>query len=91
MLNTLTWNPSSLVTLTWYIPESLAVTLTNRKVPLDEYSSVPLARFFRLTAAGGKQTVWQETVMVCPSWTTVEGRTSTEVFLGGAVETRLRL
>lgn len=62
MLKTLTWYPRSLVTLTWYSPESLAVTLTNRKVPLGEYSSAPLASFFRTTAEGGKLIVWQQTV-----------------------------
>ncbi|KAG7218883.1 hypothetical protein INR49_019469 [Caranx melampygus] len=83
-MKSLTWYPRSLVTLTWYSPESLAVTLTNRKVPLREYSSVPLATFFRITLDGGKLMVWQQTVTFCPSWTTVDGRTRTVVFLGGA-------
>lgn len=85
MLKILTWYPRSLVTLTWYNPESLAVRLTSRKVPLVEYSSVPLAIFLRITADGGKLMVWQQTVTFCPSWTTVDGRMWTVVFLGGAL------
>lgn len=85
MLKILTWYPRSLVTLTWYNPESLAVRLTSRKVPLVEYSSVPLVIFLRITADGGKLMVWQQTVTFCPSWTTVDGRMWTVVFLGGAL------
>lgn len=84
MLKTVTWYPRSLVTLTWYRPESLADTLTSRKVPLGENSSFPLVSFFRITADGGKLMVRQKTVTFCPSWTTRDGRTRTVVFLGGA-------
>lgn len=58
--------------------------LTNRKVPLEERSSVPLASFFRTAADGGKLIVWHHTVTFCPSRTTCDGRTRTVVFLGGA-------
>lgn len=70
--------------MTWYCPESLAVTLTSRNVPLAECSSIPSVSFFRATADSGKLTVWQQMVTFCPSWTTVDGRTRTVVFLGGA-------
>lgn len=45
---------------------------------------MPLVSFFRITADGGKLMVWQQTVTFCPSWTAVDGRTRTVVFLGGA-------
>lgn len=85
MLKTLISEPRSLLTLTWYNPESLDVTLSNRKVPLLEYSSVPLFSFFRITADGGKLIVWQQTVTFCPSLTSVDGKMMTVVFLGGAL------
>lgn len=91
MLKTLTWYPRSLVTLTWYSPESLAVTLTNRKVPLGENSSFPLVSFFRIMADGGKLMVWQQMVTFCPSCTTADGRMRTVVFLGGAEQKETRL
>lgn len=85
MVNTLTWNPRSLVTLTWYRPVSRAVTLTNRKRPLSENNSLPLVSFLRVMVDGGELMVQQLMVTFCPAWTTVDGKTSTVVFLGEAV------